>query len=159
MRKRQKSTNLSILFLFPFLPFHFNLCIPPAILPHMLLKTASFLGFLFLLYLMWAADTGHLPGFASSIYHFPNGDKVGHFGLYGIITFFLALTFPRTWQVKRLRIPIVIAAFLIFSVAEEWSQSLFFRRNPDPKDALCSCAGILAGAWAAYRVRKQKKCQ
>ena len=108
---------------------------------------------------MWAADTGHLPSFASAIYHFPNGDKAGHFGLYGMIAVFLALAFPRVCHVKRLRIPIVIAAFLIFSVAEEWSQSLFFRRNADPIDALCSCAGILAGAWVAYRVRKPKKCQ
>ncbi|MEI7947392.1 MAG: VanZ family protein [bacterium] len=125
----------------------------------MKIKLVAFLGFSFLLYLLWAADSGHLPRFASSIYHFPNGDKIGHFGLYGMVAFFLALAFPRVCHVKHLRIPIVIASFLIFSVAEEWSQSLFFRRNADPIDALCSCAGILVGTWAAYWVRKSRKCQ
>lgn len=122
----------------------------------MKVKLVAFLGFSFLLYLMWAADTGHLPSFATSIYHFPNGDKVGHFGLYGMVAFFLALAFPRVCHVKRLRIPLVIVAFMLFSVAEEWSQALFYRRNADPIDALCSCAGILIGTWGAYRVRKSK---
>ena len=122
----------------------------------MKVKLVAFFSFSCLLYLMWAADSGHLPNLATSIYHFPNGDKLGHFFLYGLVAFFLALAFPRVCHVKRLRIPLVILAFLIFSVAEEWSQSLFYRRNADPIDALCSCAGILMATWVVHRVRKSK---
>jgi VanZ family protein len=125
----------------------------------MLLKTASFLGFLFLLYLMWAADSGNLPSVAIAFYDFPYGDKIGHFGLYGLIACFLSLAFPQTRQVGKLHISIIMVIFLVFAIGEEWSQSLFPRRTADPIDGLCSCLGILAGTWVAYRVRKPKKCQ
>jgi VanZ family protein len=125
----------------------------------MKVKLVAFLGFSFLLYLMWAADTGHLPSFATSIYHLPNGDKFGHFGLYGMVAFFLALAFPRTWQVGKFHISIIMLIFLACAIGEEWSQSLFPRRTADPIDGVCSCLGILAGTWVAYRVRKPKKCQ
>jgi len=123
----------------------------------MLLKIASFIGFLFLLYLMWAADSGNLPSMAAAFYNFPNGDKIGHFGLYGIIAFFLSLAFPRTWQVGKFHISIIMVIFLVFAIGEEWSQSLFPRRTADPIDGLCSCLGILAGTWVASRVRKPKE--
>ncbi len=108
---------------------------------------------------MWAANSGHLPSLVASIYNIPNGDKIGHFGLYGLIALFLALAFPRKWQVGRLHIPIIMLIFLVFAIGEEWSQSLFPRRTADPIDALCSCVGILTGTWAAYWVKKPKKCQ
>lgn len=125
----------------------------------MKIKLVAFLSFSFLIYLMWAANSGHLPGFVASIYEFPNGDKIGHFGLYGLIAGFLSLSFPRTWQVGRLRIPLIMVIFLAFAIGEEWSQSLFPRRTADPVDALFSCLGILIGTWAASRVRKPKKGQ
>jgi VanZ family protein len=125
----------------------------------MLLKTASFLGFLFLLYLLWAANSGNLPSAARALYDFPYGDKIAHFALYGLIACFLALSFPRTWQIGKVQIPISMVLFLVFAIGEEWSQSLFPRRTPDPIDALCSCLGILTGTWVAYRLRKPKECQ
>lgn len=125
----------------------------------MLLKTASFICFLFLLYLMWAADSGHLPATAIAVYDFPHGDKIGHFGLYGFIACLLSLAFPRTWQVGRFHVPIIMVVFLVFAIGEEWSQSLFPRRTADPIDALCSCLGILTGTWVAYRIRKSGKRQ
>lgn len=117
----------------------------------MKIKIVACLVFAFLLYILWAADSGHFPGLVASLYAFPYGDKVGHFGLYGLIALFLALAFPRVCHGKRFRIPIIIVAFLIFSVAEEWSQSFFYRRTPDLIDAVCSCTGILFGTWVAYR--------
>jgi VanZ family protein len=123
----------------------------------MKIKLVAFLGFSFLIYLMWAANSGHLPSFVASIYDFPNGDKIGHFGLYGLIAGFLSLAFPRTWQVGRFQFSIIIVIFLVFAIGEEWSQSLFPRRTADPIDALCSCLGILTGAWAASCVRKARK--
>jgi glycopeptide antibiotics resistance protein len=34
---------------------------------------------------------------------------------------------------------------------EEWSQSLFALRTMDIFDLLASCAGIIFGAWLAYK--------
>lgn len=117
----------------------------------MKIKIVAFLCFAFLLYLMWAANSGHLPGFVASIYHFPNGDKIGHFGLYGMVAFFLSLAFPLSWQAGRFLIPVFMLIFLVFAIGEEWSQSLFPRRTADPIDALCSCVGIVLGTWIASR--------
>lgn len=121
----------------------------------MKMKLLALLGFSFLVYLMWAADSGHLPDLAISIYDIPNGDKAGHFILYGLLALILTLAFPKTWQAGRIPIPVFMVFFLVFAVGEEWSQSLFPRRTADVVDGVCSCLGILAGTWAAYyRMKK-----
>ena len=38
------------------------------------------------------ADAGTLPRYLGPFYDFPNGDKVGHFLLYGILVFLINLT-------------------------------------------------------------------
>jgi VanZ family protein len=122
----------------------------------MKIKVLALLGFLSLLYLIWAANSGCLPAMATAIYEFPNGDKISHFVLYGLIAFLLTLAFPRTWQARRFRIPIITLFFLLFAIVEEWSQSLFPLRTADVIDGICSCLGILVGTWTAYYRMKKK---
>jgi polysaccharide biosynthesis protein VpsQ len=116
-------------------------------------KAAALLFFLFLLFVIWAADTGQMPPLFRAMYDFPNGDRVGHVVLYGILSFLLSLAFPRAVHRRRFTPPIVIIALLLFSVVEECSQSLFSSRTADAMDLVCSCTGILLGYWAAaFRV-------
>ena len=120
-------------------------------------KIAALLFFLFLVLIIVAADTGRMPSFLRSMYGFPNGDRVGHVVLYGILAFLLACAFPRAVRFRRLSIPIAIIALLIFSGLEECSQALFSTRNADVVDFACSCAGIFIGSWTAYRWRNSRK--
>ena len=112
-------------------------------------KVVAILFFLFLLFVIAAANAGQMPSLFRAMYDFPNGDRVGHFMLYGILSFLLTLAFPRTVQVFRFSLPIAIIALLLFSVLEECSQSLFPSRTPDAIDLVCSCAGILLAYGAA----------
>jgi glycopeptide antibiotics resistance protein len=121
------------------------------------LKILGLLCFAFLLYLVWAADSGHLPNCVSFLYDFRYGDKVGHFVLYGGVAFFLCLAFRRTLKVWRLEIPLVALFFLLFALGEEWSQTLFFRRKPDIVDAICSALGIILGTGIASRINSAGK--
>ena len=43
---------------------------------------------LLLVVIVIAADLGELPGFLKSIYDIPYGDKIGHFILVGLLSFF-----------------------------------------------------------------------
>ena len=79
-------------------------------------KVAALLFFLFLLFVIWSADTGDMPPLFRAMYDFPNGDRVGHVVLYGILSFLLTLAFPRAVQLFRFSLPISIIALLLFSV-------------------------------------------
>jgi len=119
------------------------------------IKFFALLCLLFLVYLMWGADSGNLPDYARVLYDFRYGDKVGHFVLYGGVALFLSLAFPRAFKVLFFRIPYVTVFFLLFALGEEWSQTLFPRRNPDFLDAACSALDIILGSWAAGQIKKR----
>jgi polysaccharide biosynthesis protein VpsQ len=124
---------------------------PPVNARRRLLKIFALVVLAFLVFLMWAADSGNLPNYAGFLYDFRYGDKVGHFVLYGIVAFFLSIAFPRTFKVWRFQIPYVALFFLLFALGEEWSQMLFPRRSPDIIDGVCTALGILVGTWIARR--------
>lgn len=126
-------------------------------------KIIALLGFSSLVVLICVTDAGYSPKFSAPLRDLPYGDKIGHFMLYGLTALLLAFAFPRAWRLGRLRIPYVIIAFLCFTLAEEWSQSLFASRTADPLDVLAGCSGILLATWTAARVktrleRRQKGC-
>lgn len=119
-------------------------------------KAAAILFFLFLLLVILAADNGRMPGFLRILYDFPNGDRVGHVVLYGALSFLVSIAFPRVARQPRFLLPVPIIALLLFSLGEEWSQTLFPSRTADPIDLACSFAGILtaygmASAWMRRR--------
>lgn len=120
-------------------------------------KVLALAFFLFVLLVMLAADGGRLPPFLRALYSFPNGDRVGHVVLYGILALLLAGAFPRSFALGRFRLPFSIAALLAFGVAEECSQSLFTTRTADFVDLLCSCTGIFLGTWGAQRWPRARK--
>ena len=108
------------------------------------LLIGTLLFFLLIVAIIISADADQLPDFLDRLYQFPGGDKVGHFILYGILSFLLntsALTlFP-----KRDPARLVLTVSLLLSIGiglEEWSQSLFPARTMSAHGfdgQLCRC--------------------
>ena len=120
--------------------------------------TLAFIAFMAAVVLL--ADRGQLPGFITALYAFPEGDKVGHFVLFGILAFLLnnsvSLAPPhRPW------LNLVAASLALAAAAanEEASQSLFVNRHASWQDLASSCAGILCFAYLAWFIRRRRTAQ
>lgn len=118
----------------------------------MKIKSAAVLSVMFLVYIAWAADTGRMPAVLRRLYDYPNGDRVGHVVVYGILACLLHLAFPGTRTWLRRRIPVAVTVLFLFGTAEEFSQGLFPRRTPDPVDLSCTWFGIVVGYQVARRL-------
>ena len=123
------------------------------------MKYIAVVFFVFVIAVIVLADYGNLPHSIRTLYDFPYGDKVGHFFLFGALTFFLTRAFlssfpskPRGWVA--LSIGLILALFIAL---EEWSQQLFPTRTFDLLDLLASYAGIVAFAILAVYWGKQIK--
>lgn len=105
------------------------------------------------------ANGGNLPRPITRLYDFPYGDKLGHFLMMGLLSFFLNRTAiaslpnpkPATliWKVN------LALAFIV--TLEEFSQQLFPRRTFSLLDLAFSYAGIAFFGWmVAYKNRIYK---
>lgn len=101
------------------------------------------------------ADTGTLPRALRNLYDFPNGDKVGHFVLFGLLSLILNLTILARPHADSRRLILTVSLVLsLLAGLEEWSQSLFALRTMDIFDLLAGYTGIVAFAWLAWHLRK-----
>jgi len=123
------------------------------------MKYISALFFIFIIAVIVLADTGSLPRSIRAIYDFPNGDKLGHFILYGLLDFFLTRAFlssfpsrPRSWVT--LSVGLTLALFI---TAEEFSQKFFPSRTFGLVDLSASFLGVVFGGWVAYKIEKDPK--
>jgi polysaccharide biosynthesis protein VpsQ len=108
------------------------------------IRIITLLFFLFICFVIFSADTSRMPSWMYLIYHFPNGDKVGHFGLYGIMAFLMNISFPNwKYRVGSFILPGGGLLFSVFSILEEISQSFFASRSSSLLDVACSLLGIL----------------
>jgi VanZ family protein len=122
------------------------------------MKYISVLFFIFIIAIIVLADNGSLPRFIPAIYDFPNGDKLGHFILYGLLNFFITFVFlssrpskPRGW------VTVSVGLILALLIAlEEYSQRFFSTRTFDLIDLSASYLGLLAGGWMAYTINKKR---
>jgi len=108
-----------------------------------------FLGFIFLVIV--AADTDTFPTFIREIYRFPGGDLLGHFGLYGFLTFLFARAFPQRLSLGRFHPALTSLLIVGLALAEEISQFFFPYRTPSLLDLGCGLAGIILADWLAAR--------
>jgi VanZ family protein len=120
------------------------------------MKYISALFLIFVIAVIILVDSGNLPHSIRALYDFPNGDKVGHFILFGLLTFFLTRAFlsafpsrPRGWVT--LSVGLILALFI---AAEEWSQQFFSARTFDLLDLLASYAGVATFSFLAVYWRK-----
>lgn len=123
------------------------------------MKYISALFFVFITAVIILADNGGIPPFIRAIYDFPNGDKLGHFILYGLLNFFITLTFLFALPSKsRSWVTLSIGLILSLGIAlEEWSQQFFPARTFDLVDLLASLLGVLVGGWVAFKIKKPKE--
>jgi VanZ family protein len=108
----------------------------------------------FLIGIAILADTGHL-GVLRFIYEIPHGDKLGHFVLYGILSFLLNLTILRARPVstsKRVAVSTTLLLALVIGL-EEFLQRFFATRTSDWMDLLSSYSGVALGAWLVHKKR------
>ncbi|HUI88200.1 MAG TPA: VanZ family protein [Anaerolineales bacterium] len=117
-------------------------------------RWAIFFG-VFIVFIIIAADTGHI-GRLGKVYDFPNGDKVGHFVLFGLLSFVIDLSVLEARPLADKKRLVVLTNFLValFVGLEEYSQRFFPTRTADIFDFLASCAGIICFGWLAYQLNK-----
>lgn len=112
----------------------------------------------FIIGLIVLADADLLPDFINAIYDFPNGDKVGHFVLYGLLNFFITRAFLSSLPTRRggwvtLSVGLILALFVAL---EEFSQKYFASRTFSLLDLTASLLGIIVGGWVAYKTNVPK---
>ena len=114
---------------------------------------------LLLVVIVIAADLGELPGFLKSIYDIPYGDKIGHFILVGILSFFTNASLLRDFPHRNpLRIVLTVNLILAALIGiEEFTQRFFPRRTSSLFDLLSSYAGIAFFAWLAWSWKIKQK--
>jgi len=107
--------------------------------------------FLFLLCVVYWADTQRIPRIFRALCDYPGGDKGGHFSLYGIFAFLGAKAWRRPFRLGRLTLPLGLLPSAIMATLEETSQLFFSHRSPDFLDL---GAGFLGIGLAALLVAK-----
>jgi VanZ family protein len=111
--------------------------------------------FLFIVWIIYLANTGGGSVFFDFVRVLPYGDKLGHAGLFGFLTLvtIVALKY-RCLQLGKLRIYSGVVAVVLFVVCEEISQVFISSRTFDFTDLTADMAGILLAAVVAFMVRK-----
>ncbi len=122
------------------------------------MKYIAVLFTLFIVGVIILADRNALPPFVHAIYNFPNGDKLGHFTLFGLLNFFITRAFlsshlseSRSWVT--LSIGLILALLIAL---EEYSQQFFSVRTFDLVDLLASYLGLIVGGWLAFNKKDPK---
>ncbi|MCI5167553.1 MAG: trypsin [Candidatus Electrothrix sp. GM3_4] len=111
----------------------------------------------FFLYVIYSANQGTLPFFIRRLYMFPGGDKVGHFVLLGIASFFAnQVLYPRHFLVFGKVFFVGTLIVLVAITAEEISQIFISTRTFDLIDLSFSYLGIIGGD-IAVRLLKIKR--
>jgi VanZ family protein len=120
------------------------------------MKKTAFVFFVFIIAIIVLADMGNLPHFISVIYDFPNGDKLGHFILFGLLDFFLTRAFLSSFPFRsRIWVTLSIGLTLaLFVTLEEFSQKFFSTRTFDLIDLLASILGVIVGGWVAFKIKR-----
>ncbi|HEX7556857.1 MAG TPA: VanZ family protein [Leptolinea sp.] len=105
-----------------------------------------------------AANRGGIPAWIYSFYNYPNGDKVGHFVLFGLMAFLINCSYPE--QVNRIfSLPIPTGSLIVAVLAslEELSQVFFPTRTSSLLDLSASFLGIIVFSYLSLFVIKLYK--
>ena len=117
-----------------------------------LLIVLAALAVTFVVWVIVSVDGPGLPPFITQLYTYPNGDKLGHFLLMGLLAFLIALALPQRWQ-----IPALLLLALVLT-GEEFSQRFFSVRHSDWLDLACSLAGMTVfGGLALWLTRRKQR--
>jgi polysaccharide biosynthesis protein VpsQ len=111
----------------------------------------------FIIFIVVLADMGRL-GFMGAVYDFPNGDKAGHFILFGILAFLLDLTFFHAFpHIDQKRIAVIVGLILaLLTGLEEYSQRFFSTRSSSIFDLLATYLGLIFFSWLALKLKSKQ---
>lgn len=119
-------------------------------------RIAAILFIAFLLGVVAIANRGEGGNWWGFLGRIPAGDKLGHIGLMGALSFLCNLAFPPRRQDSRRRfLPTTTLVILAIVTAEEISQAFIPARTCDLLDWLADLTGILAGQFLASRARRR----
>ena len=116
----------------------------------------------FIIWIIYLANSGGESIFFRLVAAFPYGDKLGHFMLFGILVFGVNLAtrfhlFPI--RIVRFRIYSGTLWVSLFVTLEELSQGFFSTRTMDWTDLIADACGILFFTWLTSRVASSKRIQ
>jgi len=99
--------------------------------------------FLFILWIIYLADTAQSSIFFDFIKMIPYGDKLGHMVLYGILSFLvsLALNFKKL-KIGKIYVYYGVLLVFIFAFIEELTQGFYPNRTLDFFDLLADLVGL-----------------
>jgi VanZ family protein len=121
-------------------------------------KLAALAFFVFLVVVAYWADSGTMPAPLRLVYAFPNGDRLGHFVLYGVLAFLLNAALPgRRISIGRGSLPLGAFIAALFAALEELSQFFFPHRTPDLVDLACGWLGIAVVTYLQRMRRRPEK--
>lgn len=111
--------------------------------------------FMFMVWIIYLANTGGSSIFFDLVRAIPYGDKLGHFCLFGFLTLVVvvALRF-RAITVGRFRIYYGVIVVAVFALGEELSQALLASRTFDLLDLTADTLGILTASLVASLLNK-----
>lgn len=112
--------------------------------------------FIFILWVIYLANTGQSSVFFELVSLIPYGDKVGHFMLFGILTLAtnIGLRFS-TWSCGKKSIYWGATLVFIFAGVEELSQHFVSSRTLDITDFSADLAGIIAFSFFTFIIQKR----
>lgn len=109
----------------------------------------------FILWILYLANTGGQSIFFEWVNAIPFGDKLGHFGLFGMLALFMNYACKLS-TIKAGKIELYIGALVVFTFAviEELSQFFVASRSLDITDVMADIAGILFFSWLTFLLNK-----
>lgn len=122
---------------------------------HKLLITLATSFFLFIVWIIYLANTGQSIGLFKWVIMIPYGDKIGHLGLFGLLTLLVNLSSKcRGFSVRRFNIYWGSFCVLTFVTLEELSQHLLPTRTLDIYDYAADLIGISCATFLSWLLNK-----
>lgn len=116
--------------------------------------------FAFILWAIYQANTGSSNLFFDLIQPLPYGDKLGHFGLFGLLTLLANLASRcRTLSIGRFKLYWGSTAVSLFVLIEELSQGLIPTRTLDMMDLAADGLGITLFSLLTYLIATNTRSQ
>jgi len=110
----------------------------------------------FILWVIYLANTGGSSVFFDITSMIPYGDKLGHFCLFGTLTFLFNLASRcKSFPIGQFRVYYGTAVVTVFVLAEEISQAFIPSRTFDIMDLSADALGILSFTYVTYLSSKK----
>lgn len=113
----------------------------------------SFCFFVFILWIIYLANTGSSSAFFQFVGTLPHGDKIGHASLFGFLTLLTVIgTKFKSFNCGGLKIYYAAVLIFLFTAGEEFSQAFIPSRTFDLIDLTADIFGIIVAIYLGFLV-------